>query len=42
MSRQEIFELVRDRLADILEIEPVAASTKAIPSPTTSRPTRSR
>ena len=22
MSRQEVFELIRDRLADILEIEP--------------------
>jgi len=26
MSRQEVFELVRDRLADILEIEPSAIS----------------
>ena len=24
MSRQEVFELIRDRLADILEIEPAA------------------
>ena len=40
MSRQEVFELVRDRLADILEIEP-SASTRATPSPTTSTPTRS-
>lgn len=29
MSRQEVFELIRDRLADILEIEPVAIAEGA-------------
>jgi acyl carrier protein len=29
MSRQEVFELIRDRLADILEIEPTAISESA-------------
>ena len=41
LDRAAVFEIVRDSLADILEIEP-ARSARASPSSTTSRPTRSR
>ena len=39
MDRQQVFELIRDRLADILEIDPPDDHRGRIPSPTTSRPT---
>ena len=41
LGRDEIFEIVRDRLADILEIEPEHASPRGSPSSTISTPTRS-
>ena len=39
MGRQAVFELIRDRLSDILEIDP-SQMTEATPSATTSMPTR--
>ena len=41
LGRDEIFEIVRDRLADILEIEP-STITEGSRSSTTSTPTRWR